>query len=213
MSYTRSFVKPVFDRLMAALILTLSSPLWLAAAIAIRWSLGAPILFRQLRPGYQGRPFMLFKFRTMRDARDRNGVTLPDADRLTRLGRLLRSMSIDELPQLWNVIRGEMSLVGPRPLLMRYLDRYTPEQARRHDVLPGITGWTQVNGRNALNWEEKFTMDAWYVDHWSLWLDAKILGMTVLRVLRRDGISNQDHATMPEFMGLNTMTDMRNEQR
>jgi len=160
-SYTRSFLKPVFDRLVAALVLTLSSPLWLAAAIAIRWSLGAPILFRQLRPGYQGRPFMLFKFRTMRDARDRNGVTLPDADRLTRLGRLLRSMSIDELPQLWNVIRGEMSLVGPRPLLMRYLDRYTPEQARRHDVLPGITGWTQVNGRNALNWEEKFTMDAW----------------------------------------------------
>jgi lipopolysaccharide/colanic/teichoic acid biosynthesis glycosyltransferase len=142
----------------------------------------------------------------MRDARDSDGVTLPDADRLTRLGRLLRSMSIDELPQLWNVIRGEMSLVGPRPLLMSYLDRYTPEQARRHEVLPGITGWAQVNGRNSIEWEEKFALDVWYVDHWSLLLDMKIVFVTLRNVILRSGISSQDHATMPEFFA-------RDEQR
>jgi lipopolysaccharide/colanic/teichoic acid biosynthesis glycosyltransferase len=187
--------------------------MWLAAAIAIRWSLGAPVLFRQVRPGYRGTPFTLFKFRTMRDARKTDGTQLPDADRITRMGSLLRSMSIDELPQLVNVLRGDMSLVGPRPLLMQYLARYTPEQLRRHEVLPGITGSAQINGRNAIGWEEKFSMDTWYVDHWSLWLDMKILCATVLRVLRREGISNQNCSTMPEFMGLGGASDIRNEPR
>jgi len=197
----RRLVKLGFDRLAAAMILILSAPVWLGAAVAIRWSLGSPVLFRQVRPGYQGRPFTLFKFRTMRDARGGDGTLRPDAERLTRLGRLLRSASIDELPQLWNVLRGEMSLVGPRPLLPQYLDRYTPEQARRHEVLPGITGWAQVNGRNAIGWEEKFALDIWYVDHWSLLLDIKILACTLGNVTLRRGISNQDHATMPEFLG------------
>lgn len=200
-------IKLTLDRLAAALVLILSVPMWLAAAIAIRLTMGAPVLFRQVRPGYKGRPFTLFKFRTMRDARDSHGTPLSDADRLTGLGRLLRSTSIDELPQLWNVLRGEMSLVGPRPLLMKYLDRYTPEQARRHEIKPGITGWAQVNGRNGLCWEEKFALDLWYVDHRSFRLDCKILWLTLLKVVKRDGISQSGHATMPEFMGL------RKEQR
>jgi lipopolysaccharide/colanic/teichoic acid biosynthesis glycosyltransferase len=190
-----------FDRPAAALALILSAPLWLAAAIAIRCSLGYPVLFRRMRPGLGGRPFPLFKFRTMRDTRGPNGERLDDRQRLTTLGRLLRALSIDELPQLWNVLRGEMSLVGPRPLLMEYLDRYTPEQARRHEVMPGITGWAQVNGRNALNWEEKFRLDVWYVDHASILLDLRILCLTLLRVIQPSGISSQGHATMPEFMG------------
>jgi lipopolysaccharide/colanic/teichoic acid biosynthesis glycosyltransferase len=208
-----ALLKRGVDSLVAALLLILSAPLWPAVAIAIRLSLGAPLLFRQVRPGYHGTPFTLFKFRTMRDARKTDGTLLPDADRITRIGSLLRSMSIDELPQLVNVLRGEMSLVGPRPLLMEYLDRYTPEQVRRHEVLPGITGWAQINGRNAISWEQRFSMDTWYIDHWSLWLDMKILCGTVLRVLRREGISNQDCATMPEFMGLGGASDIRNEQR
>jgi lipopolysaccharide/colanic/teichoic acid biosynthesis glycosyltransferase len=176
-------------------------------------SIGRPVLFRQRRPGRFQKPFELLKFRTMADARDSNGKLLPDADRLTRVGRLLRATSVDELPQLWNVLRGDMSLVGPRPLLMEYLPRYTPEQRRRHEVLPGITGWAQINGRNAIDWEEKFSMDTWYVDHWSLWLDVKILCGTALRVLKREGISSQDCSTMPEFMGPGGASDIRNEPR
>ena len=205
-SLYRRFGKRVFDRLAAAFILILSFPLFLVAAIAIRCSLGAPVLFRQARPGLNGRPFSLFKFRTMRDTRDNHGVLLPDADRLSLVGRLLRSISLDELPQLLNVLRGEMSLVGPRPLLMQYLDRYSPEQVRRHEVQPGITGWAQVNGRNALTWEEKFDLDVWYVDHWSLRLDIKILWLTLFKVLQRDGISQNGHATMQEFMGTTNIT-------
>lgn len=164
-------------------------------------TMGRPVLFRQLRPGLGERPFVLYKFRTMTDERDSQGNLLADEQRLTRLGRWLRATSLDELPELWNVLKGDMSLVGPRPLLMKYLERYTPEQARRHEVKPGITGWAQVNGRNALGWEEKFRLDVWYVDNWSLRLDLKILFMTVLKVLRREGISAEGYATMPEFVG------------
>jgi lipopolysaccharide/colanic/teichoic acid biosynthesis glycosyltransferase len=192
-------VKVCFDRLCAALVLVLSTPFWLAAAMVIRLSLGTPVLFRQVRPGFQGRPFTLFKLRTMRDLRDENETLLPDADRLTWVGRWLRSTSLDELPQLWNVLRGEMSLVGPRPLLTRYLDRYTPEQARRHEVLPGMTGWAQVNGRNAICWEDKFALDVWYVDHWSLLLDLRILARTLRKLIFPQGISSPNDATMPEF--------------
>lgn len=160
-----------------------------------------PILFHQLRAGLYGRPFWLYKFRTMTDARDSNGRLLPDEQRLTRFGRWLRSTSLDELPELWNVLKGDMSLVGPRPLLVEYLDRYSPEQARRHEMKPGLTGWAQVNGRNALSWEEKFRLDVWYVDNWSIWLDFKILWLTLVKVLTRDGISAHGHATMPEFKG------------
>ena len=202
----RSFhrlVKSLSDFAISALTLVATAPLWLSTAIAIRCSLGAPILFRQVRPGLNGRPFTLLKFRTMRDARNPEGVFLDDAERLTPLGRILRAASIDELPQLWNVLRGEMSLVGPRPLLVQYLDRYTPEQARRHKVKPGITGWAQVNGRNALSWEQKFELDVWYVDHWSYCLDLKILWLTLLKIAKRDGISKEGHATMPEFLGSN----------
>jgi lipopolysaccharide/colanic/teichoic acid biosynthesis glycosyltransferase len=194
-------VKASFDRIAAAAGLLLLSPILAAAAIAVRLGLGSPVLFRQDRPGRHAAPFQLVKFRTMTDARGPEGELLPDALRLTRLGRFLRSTSIDELPQLWNVVRGDLSLVGPRPLLMRYLPRYTPEQARRHEVLPGITGWAQANGRNAVSWEEKFALDVWYVDHWSLWLDLKILGKTLLRVVTREGVAQQGHVTMPEFMG------------
>lgn len=172
-----------------------------AVALAIWLTMGRPVLFRQKRAGLYGRVFELWKFRTMTNDRDESGRLLPDEKRLTRLGRFLRSTSLDELPQVWNVLRGEMSLVGPRPLLPEYLERYTPEQARRHEVRPGITGWAQVNGRNETTWEERFRRDVWYVDNWSLWLDLKILWLTVIKVLRRAGISRQGHATMPEFLG------------
>jgi len=194
-------LKAVQDRLIALLLLAVSAPLLAVTALAVRLSLGAPVFFRQVRPGWKGRPFTMWKFRTMNEARDREGVLLDDTDRLTRLGRMLRSASIDELPQLWNVLRGEMSLVGPRPLLMQYLNRYTPEQSRRHDVRPGITGWAQVNGRNALSWEDRLALDVWYVDHWSLGLDVKILWLTLQKVLKREGISQRGHSTMPEFLG------------
>jgi lipopolysaccharide/colanic/teichoic acid biosynthesis glycosyltransferase len=154
-----------------------------------------------VRPGHFGRPFKIYKFRTMTDERDAQGNLLPDAERLTRLGRFLRSTSLDELPELFNILRGEMSIVGPRPLLMQYLDRYSPEQARRHDVLPGVTGWAQINGRNALTWEDKFKLDVWYVDHWSFWLDIKILFLTAWKVIRREGISQPGHATAEKFTG------------
>jgi lipopolysaccharide/colanic/teichoic acid biosynthesis glycosyltransferase len=182
-------------------VLTLGAPLLAAVGVAVRIGLGSPVLFRQRRPGFQGKPFELLKLRTMTDERDADGGLRPDAERLTGLGKLLRRLSLDELPQLWNVLRGDMSFVGPRPLLMQYLDRYTPEQARRHDVLPGITGWCQVNGRNSLSWEEKFAFDVWYVDHWSLALDAKIVVATAATLLRKQGISHGDYATMPEFLG------------
>jgi len=176
-------------------------PVGLAVGGLVRVKLGAPILFRQRRPGHSGRLFELVKFRTMTDARGPDGKLLPDEKRLTPFGQLLRRTSLDELPTLWNVLRGEMSLVGPRPLLVQYLDRYSPEQNRRHDVLPGITGWAQINGRNALTWEEKFDLDVWYVDHVSLRTDLGILFKTVSAVLDQRGISADGHVTMPEFMG------------
>jgi sugar transferase EpsL len=194
-------LKSAFDRMGAALLLILVSPVLAVAAVLVRWRLGTPVLFRQQRAGRGGKLFELLKFRTMTDACDAQGKPLPDEARLTPLGRRLRSLSLDELPQLWNVLRGDLSFVGPRPLLAEYLDRYTPEQARRHLVKPGITGWAQVNGRNAISWDEKFRLDTWYVDHWSLWLDFRIVLLTAWRVLRRQGISSDDHATMPEFLG------------
>jgi len=177
------------------------SPFLLLIAGLVRWRLGRPIVFRQRRPGYRGQPFTVYKFRTMRQANDAAGRPLPDSLRLMPLGGFLRSFSLDELPELFNVLRGEMSLVGPRPLLMQYLERYSVEQARRHDVLPGITGWAQVNGRNAATWQDKFALDVWYVDHWSLWLDIKILAITLWKVLAREGISQPGHATAEEFWG------------
>jgi lipopolysaccharide/colanic/teichoic acid biosynthesis glycosyltransferase len=176
-------------------------------AAAVRLRLGSPVLFRQRRPGLHGRPFEMLKFRTMLDATDGAGNPLPDADRLTPLGRFLRATSLDELPELWNVLRGEMSLVGPRPLLMEYLPLYTPEQARRHEVRPGITGWAQVNGRNAISWEEKFRMDVWYVDRRTFALDLKILLLTAKKVVVREGISQQGQATMERFLGSANRSD------
>lgn len=193
--------KRLLDLLGATLGLIVLSPLLLALALLVWIAHGRPVLFRQRRPGYRGRPFTLLKFRSMNDARGPDGALLPDSERLTRLGRFLRATSLDELPELLNVLRGEMSLVGPRPLLMQYLERYTPEQMRRHDVLPGITGWAQVNGRNALTWEDKFRLDVWYVDHWSFWLDIRILLLTVWKVLKREGISQPGQATAEEFRG------------
>jgi sugar transferase EpsL len=178
-----------------------SLPVALTVAARLRGRLSSRVLFRQTRTGLHGRSFTLLKFRTMTDARDNTGRLLPDAQRITRFGAFLRRTSLDELPQLWNVIRGDMSLVGPRPLLPEYLDRYTPEQARRHEVKPGITGWAQVNGRNAISWEEKFALDVWYVDHRSVWLDLKILALTVVRVFQRSGIDAERDVPMPEFTG------------
>ena len=198
----RTFGKRLLDLAIAIPALILLSPVLAFLALLVRLRLGSPVLFRQQRPGLQGRPFTLIKFRTMTDARDTRGNLLPDADRLTPFGQFLRSASLDELPELTNVLKGEMSLVGPRPLLMQYLDRYTPEQMRRHDVKPGITGWVQVNGRNALTWEQKFALDVWYVDHWSFWLDLKIIVLTVWKVLAREGISQPGCVTMKEFMGI-----------
>lgn len=190
------------DRVMAALLLLLFSPILLVVAIVVRLRMGSPVVFTQTRPGKDGEIFTVFKFRTMTDDCDADGKLLSDEERLIPLGQLLRKASLDELPQLWNVLRGDMSFVGPRPLLVRYLERYSPEQARRHDVRPGITGWAQVNGRNALTWDEKFKLDLWYVDNWSLLLDFKILLMTVEKVIKREGISQSaDVVAMPEFMG------------
>jgi lipopolysaccharide/colanic/teichoic acid biosynthesis glycosyltransferase len=193
--------KRIFDLLLTILGLALLAPILLVVAVLVGIYHGSPVIFTQKRPGFKGTPFHIYKFRTMTDARDENGAPLPDAERLTRLGRFLRSSSLDELPELFNVLRGEMSLVGPRPLLMQYLERYSPEQARRHDALPGITGWAQINGRNALTWDDKFRLDVWYVDNWSLWLDIKIIFLTVWKVLKREGISQPGHATAEEFKG------------
>lgn len=194
-------MKRLFDIAASAVAIAVLSPVLLGLAAAIRWKLGSPVLFRQQRPGLGGCPFWLLKFRTMTDARGADGVLLPDSERLTRFGRFLRATSLDELPELINVLKGDMSLVGPRPLLMQYLERYTPEQARRHEVRPGITGWAQVNGRNAITWEEKFKLDVWYVDNWSLWLDIKIIFTTVWKIFKREGINQAGQATMEEFKG------------
>ena len=194
-------MKRIFD-LVGALVgmIVLALPM-LFLALFIRYRLGSPVFFQQVRPGRNGKPFSMFKFRTMTDACDESGQPLPDDQRLTRLGSFLRSTSLDELPELWNVLKGDMSLVGPRPLLMEYLPLYSPEQARRHEVRPGVTGWAQVNGRNALSWDEKFKLDVWYVDNQSLWLDIKILFLTVKKVLVREGISADGEATMSKFKG------------
>ncbi len=193
--------KRTFDFAVSLVLIALFFPLLLVVALIVYWRIGKPILFVQLRPGKGGRVFKLIKFRTMTGRRDSEGELLPDSDRLNRFGRLLRASSLDELPELFNVLLGNMSLVGPRPLLIQYLDRYTPEQARRHEVRPGITGWAQVNGRNAISWDEKFKLDVWYVDNWSLLLDLRILVMAAWQVLRPSGISQEGQATMEEFMG------------
>jgi sugar transferase EpsL len=194
-------LKKLLDRTIAAAALTATAPILAIAAGAVRLSMGAPVLFRQVRPGLHEKPFRIFKMRTMTDARGPDGRLLSDEERLTRLGRFLRATSIDELPQLLNVLAGDLSLVGPRPLLMEYLPLYSADQARRHDVLPGITGWAQIHGRNAISWEERFDLDVWYVDHWTPWLDLKILARTVRHVLAREGISQEGQATMTPFRG------------
>lgn len=193
--------KRLFDIFAASIGLILLAPVILIVAYLIRKRLGSPILFRQTRPGLDGKPFEMVKFRTMRDALDNEGRQLPDSERMTDFGRFLRSSSLDELPELWNVIKGDMSLVGPRPLLMEYLPLYDEEQIRRHEARPGVTGWAQVNGRNALSWEEKFKLDLWYVDNQSLWLDIKIIFLTIKKVLVRDGISAEGEVTMSRFTG------------
>lgn len=197
-------LKRTFDILVAVTLVGVSLPVLATVALAVWWALGCPVLLRQMRPGLHGRPFTFFKFRTMTEATDDTGQLLPDESRLTAFGRRLRATSLDELPQLFNVLRGDMSLVGPRPLLMEYLPLYTPEQARRHQVRPGITGWAQVNGRNAISWEEKFTLDVWYVDHQSFLLDLRILVQTVLRVLRPGDVNQPGMATMDKFTGSRT---------
>lgn len=196
-------IKRFFDFLLSLAAMLLLSPVLLLLALLVGVKLGAPVFFIQTRPGLHGQPFEMIKFRTMTNAHSAEGALLPDVERLTRFGRFLRFASLDELPELWNVLKGEMSLVGPRPLLMDYLPLYSPEQARRHEVKPGITGWAQVNGRNAISWEEKFELDVWYVDHQSFWLDQKILFLTVKRVFQRSGISAYGEMTMPRFTGNN----------
>lgn len=200
-NWYRSGGKRVLDAIAAAGLLLMLSPLLLGLWWLVRCKLGAPVLFRQQRPGLHGRVFSIYKFRTMTDARDAAGNLLPDDIRLTKFGRWLRATSLDELPELWNILVGDMSFVGPRPLLVRYLPLYTPDQARRHLVRPGLTGWAQIHGRNATTWEERFSQDVWYVDHMSLWLDISIACATVGKVLKRDGVSHGETATMPEFTG------------
>ena len=194
-------LKRMLDILVSLVGIVVLSPVFVVIGLLVALDLGRPVLFVQERIGLHGKPFVLYKYRTMRNAMSRSGELMPDAQRLTKFGRILRSTSLDELPELLNVLVGQMSLVGPRPLLPEYLDRYTPEQARRHEVKPGITGWAQVNGRNSLTWEERFRLDVWYVDNWSILLDLKILLMTIITVIRREGISSEGHATMAEFRG------------
>ena len=201
------WAKRAIDILVSLLVLILLSPLLLFIMLALKLSAKGPVFFRQQRPGLHGKPFMLVKFRSMVDAYDAQGNPLPPEQRITRLGRILRATSLDELPEFWNILKGEMSLVGPRPLLMRYLDRYTPEQARRHEVKPGLTGWAQVHGRNAVGWEERLALDIYYVDHWSLALDFRILMRTLTTVIKRQGIDEPGRVTMSEFMG----TQKKNE--
>lgn len=191
--------KRLIDIVVSVTVLTLTAPIMLLIALAVRFNMGRPAIFRQLRPGLHGKPFPMYKFRTMNDAVDKSGTLFPDAERVTRLGLFLRASSLDELPELFNVLRGEMSLVGPRPLLIQYLDRYTPEQMRRHEVLPGITGWAQVHGRNQVPWEQRLALDVWYVDHWSLGLDLKILASTISYVVMRRGVIAHGNPIMPDF--------------
>lgn len=194
-------MKRLFDLMAALTGLVVFSPVLIVTAVLVRIKLGSPVLFRQQRPGLRAQPFYVYKFRTMTDQRDADGQLLPDEVRLTSFGKLLRRLSLDELPQFINVVKGDLSLVGPRPLLMQYLPLYSTEQARRHDVRPGITGWAQVNGRNAISWEEKFKLDVWYVDHQSFMLDLKIIWMTFIKVFKREGISQEGQATMEVFNG------------
>jgi sugar transferase EpsL len=201
MSSYRRWGKRGLDLLLLLAASPFVLPVVIVVALMVRLQMGSPVFFRQVRPGYMAEPFTLLKIRTMNSKRDEQGRLLSDEKRLTKLGELLRRYSLDEIPQLWNVLKGEMSFVGPRPLLMQYLERYTPGQARRHEVKPGMTGWAQVNGRNALSWEERFQLDVWYVDHWSLALDFKILTHSLWRVVSSEGISREGFATMPEFMG------------
>lgn len=194
-------LKRLFDISLATTALVVLCPVLVGVCVLVRWKLGSPVLFRQVRPGMHGKPFEMVKFRTMLDAVDAQGNVLPDHERLTPFGRFLRSTSIDELPELWNVLKGDMSLVGPRPLLMEYLPLYSPEQATRHNLKPGMTGWAQINGRNAISWEDKFKLDVWYVDNQSLWLDIRIIFLTIKKVVIRDGISADGEATMSRFTG------------
>lgn len=193
--------KRIFDLFFALIALIVLSPVLIVTAILVRVFIGAPIFFTQQRPGYKGRPFNIYKFRSMSNRIARDGSLLPDAERLTRFGRILRSLSLDELPELFNILRGEMSFVGPRPLLMEYLPLYSPEQMRRHDAMPGLTGWAQVNGRNALDWPSRFRLDVWYVDHWSFWLDLRIILMTVGKVIAREGVNQAGQSTVEYFKG------------
>jgi len=195
------FNKRIFDFTIALIALIILSPILLLTAILVRVFIGTPILFKQQRPGYMGRPFFVYKFRSMTNRLTPNGSLLPDAERLTRFGSFLRSLSLDELPELFNILRGDMSFVGPRPLLMEYLPLYSPRQMRRHDVVPGLTGWAQVNGRNAIDWPTRFNMDIWYVDNWSFWLDIKIIFMTVWKVISREGVNQDGQSTVEYFKG------------
>jgi sugar transferase EpsL len=205
--------KRIFDLVLCSLLVIALSPLIVLISLLVWWFLGSPILFKQVRPGLHGNSFTMYKFRTMTNETDHDGNLLPNEVRLTRFGSLLRRTSIDELPGLLNVLKGDMSLVGPRPLLTMYLDRYTPEQQRRHDVLPGITGWAQIHGRNAISWEEKFALDVWYVDNWSVWLDMKILVLTAIKVLKREGVAAPGEFSAPEFMGQSTSGSNRTETK
>lgn len=200
-SKSSRLIKSVLDRFVAAIALLMFSPLILIVAIAIYFRMGSPLIFSQPRPGKDGKIFRFYKFRTMTDERDAKGNLLDDEQRLTAFGEFLRESSLDEIPQLWNILKGDMSLVGPRPLLVRYLERYSSQQARRHEVKPGITGLAQVKGRNAITWEEKFQLDVWYIDNWSLWLDLKILVMTFVKVLRKEGIDEEGQVSSSEFLG------------
>jgi sugar transferase EpsL len=201
MTAYRRWGKRGLDLVFLLLALPVLLPVTILVALLVRLQMGRPIFFRQVRPGYKARPFTLLKFRSMNSATDEQGSLLSDEKRLTKLGRFMRRCSLDELPQLWNVLKGDMSFVGPRPLLMQYLDRYSAQQARRHEVKPGITGWAQVNGRNALSWEERFQHDVWYADNWNFWLDLKIVSKTLQKVFSQEGISKSGHATVPEFIG------------
>jgi len=199
--FLRLIIKRLIDIFVSVFLLIILSPFLVIISLIIFVTMGPPVIYKQTRAGFKGKPFTIYKFRTMTNEKDEYGNLLPDEKRLTKIGKFLRSTSLDELPELFNVLKGDMSLVGPRPLLMEYLNYYTEEQMRRHDVKPGITGWAQVNGRNSLSWEEKFKLDVWYVDNWSLWLDLKIMFITIIKVLKREGISAEGHATMPEFKG------------
>jgi lipopolysaccharide/colanic/teichoic acid biosynthesis glycosyltransferase len=209
----RHFIKRLFDIISSAAGLIAISPLLVVLAVLVRLKLGSPILFRQQRPGLGGKAFVIYKFHTMTDQRDTSGNLLPDEQRLPAFGRFLRSTSFDELPELFNVLKGDMSIVGPRPLMMKYLDRYSPQQARRHEVKPGITGWAQINGRNAISWEDKFKFDVWYVDNWTFWLDMKIILKSIWMVIAREGITQQGRATTDEFMGTPQNDTVEHPQR